>query len=188
MKILFLDVDGVLNQADDFYIYTTPAAHMFFPKIVDMNKVSMLNFLLTELNKFEPVKIVVSSAWRKDAYNLEEFVELTGIGIEFFHEDWRTDTLGHSDGGTGPRPQEVQEWLDKHPQATEWLALDDLPFAFPEANFIKTDGLLGVTFENFEELLRRWGYQLDYQPKEAFTGWAKYKAAWVVNKTPVLVA
>lgn len=184
MKVFFIDVDGVFNQCDDFYIYTMPAPHQYHPHIVDMNKVAMFNFVVERINTFEELKIVVSSAWRNAFDSAEEFSLITGIALEYIHDDWRTCFIGRSKERV--RHLEVEQWLRDHPECTDWQAFDDLPFDFPETNFIKTQGLLGLEMELLEEACRRIGYKLDYYPDlesaDEANRWLKFRNGWQITK------
>lgn len=186
MKVIFIDVDGVFNSCDDMNIYTMPAPHQYYPHIVDMNKVAMFNFVVERLNEFEPFRVVVSSAWRNVFHRSEEFSVITGIANELIHDDWRTEFIGRS--ADRVRHLEVDKWLNEHPDTLAWITFDDLPFDFPEANFIKTQGLLGLEFEHLEEMCRRFGYKLDYAPERPYfmddapTEWVKFRNGWKVTK------
>lgn len=183
MRVFFVDVDGVFNSCDASYIYTMPAPHMYHPHIVDMNKVAMFNFVVEKLNEFETVRIVVSSAWRNVFDSAEDFSLITGIALEYIHDDWRTCFIGTSSENV--RHLEVEQWLRDNPDVESWIAFDDLPFLYPAVNFIKTQGLLGLEMEHLEEACRRFGYKLDYRPDMDANDpnkWLKFRNGWTVDK------
>lgn len=183
MKIFFTDVDGVLNRADDAFTYTTPAPWMLGANIVDLNKIALYNFTLDELNKHEPVKIVVSSAWRKWHDDAEDFSKSTGIHVHHIHEDWRTPVYGSS--ADRVRHKEVAEWLKHHRDVKDWIAFDDLNFAFPRKNFVRTKGTNGLTQADLEDALQRWGYEFNYRNDK--TRSHHLEPLWTIKKTKTLV-
>ena len=74
------------------------------------------------------VKIVVSSAWR-DAEKITKDKLAEGGLIEHLHADWKTKEL-RSRQAYSDRPEEVAEWLSRHPEITSYRILDDDPWAW----------------------------------------------------------
>ena len=103
MKIIFLDVDGVI---------TSPRVGW---RRFDIFAVQFLNWLCREID----AKIVISSTWRYN-HPKEEFEQF----FTAIHEDWRTDT-DLLRNGTNCRGDEIQLWLNNHPEVTQYIILDD---------------------------------------------------------------
>lgn len=117
MKIIFLDVDGVLNCSNS----KTRSPSGFIG--VDDEKV----LTLREIVRQTGAKIVLTSTWKKgwspdrdlqspDARYLSS--KLFRKGLIIFD---KTDDLGDPElRGTG-----IVRWLQAHPPVTSWLVLDD---------------------------------------------------------------
>jgi hypothetical protein len=113
MKVIFLDIDGVLNvycQDRDEY------GCIFHDHLVDN-----LKWVVEQTG----AKIVVSSTWRlsgeKSIMDMWNFRNLPGevIGI--------TPNLTYGPGLRThvPRGEEIQMWLDEHPEVTNYVIFDD---------------------------------------------------------------
>lgn len=114
MKVIFLDVDGVLN--DQTWL------HLFMESEIDETRVARL----AEIVKATDAKIVLSSSWRvlmdePDEIGMriwDDFVDkLRKFGLEIYD---RTPVIGMD------RPLEIKTWLDKHKgQIDTFISLDD---------------------------------------------------------------
>lgn len=130
MKILFLDVDGVLNCADYFNTRKTPRD--LRPRDIDPERVLILHRILEATG----AKVVVSSSWRFGEESLKDVYESVSP-----HETIGTTPkhARHED-----RHAEIQEWIDLHGAAlniTRYAILDDdacAGFGHGE-NFFKTE-------------------------------------------------
>jgi hypothetical protein len=87
--------------------------------------------------------IVISSAWCEHA--LPAFAE-NGFNPAWLHEDTFTPKQP-----TSVRCDEVQGWLDRHPEVTHWAAFDDLPT--PEPGGILVDFDNGISLAQFQQAL-----------------------------------
>lgn len=122
MKVLFLDIDGVLNSADwyghrphkflkdnpeesDWECELDPAALALFKKLVHDNP---------------DLQIVISSTWRLN-YELDEFKRRFAqmFTIEPSRVIDKTPRLGSIRG------LEIQDWLNRNPQVTKFAIIDD---------------------------------------------------------------
>ena len=104
MKVIFLDVDGVLNCASDF------------TRIKHENGLCLSQVKIDRLytiQKATGASIVLSSTWRlhQDAM---EYLKLRKV--EFLDT---TPFLMRQRG------HEIESWLKKHPEATDYIILDD---------------------------------------------------------------
>jgi HAD domain in Swiss Army Knife RNA repair proteins len=103
MKIIFLDIDGVLNCK------TTPNPRNF-PYIVDKKLLVRLHRLLYK----SKAKVVLSSTWRYDP-----------VGV-FAAKHWGIPFIDVTpDIPRRPRRDEILAWLKKHPDVKRFAVIDD---------------------------------------------------------------
>lgn len=103
MKIIFLDIDGVLNCNN------TPNPRNF-PYVVDKKLVARLKKLLDRTG----AKVVLTSSWRLDP-----------IGV-FAAKHWDVPFMDVSpDMPKRTRRDEVLTWLSKHPNVSRYAIIDD---------------------------------------------------------------
>jgi hypothetical protein len=73
--------------------------------------------------EFDP-NYVLSTSWTRflDRESMHLIMMQTGLNFvaEALHSDWETDKAAES-----TRAQQIANWLDDHPEVTEWLVLDD---------------------------------------------------------------
>ena len=122
MKILFLDLDGVIctNSSYGRGMDNKWGAYMF-----DIKCVSVLNFILQETG----AEIILSSDWRHQ-YTLQEMREIFvhnnvirgPIGFTPFSKTYLADNL------EGGRSDEILLWIKTHAWKNDikWVAVDDL--------------------------------------------------------------
>jgi hypothetical protein len=120
MKVLFTDIDGVLNCRKT----SNPRK---LPYIVDKGLLKRF----TDLVRATDVTVVLSSTWRYDPAGL---FSAKYWGIPF--QDVLPDMPGR------PRRDEVTSWLSEHPNVTRYAVLDDqddeldgLPLFQPSARY-----------------------------------------------------
>src|SRR5207248_10437242 len=103
MKVIFLDIDGVLNCKQ------TPNPRRF-PFIVD----PMLLKRLSELLKLTDAQVVLTSNWRYDPAGM---FSANHYGIPFI------DTT--PDLPNEPRRNPILDWLRRHPDVERFIVIDD---------------------------------------------------------------
>jgi hypothetical protein len=125
-KVLFLDCDGVLNDQNDMKV--TGDNRPYF--VLNHDKLDHLNNIISKTN----CKIVLSSSWRMMDGGVET---LEKFGIKIFDK-----TLSLSK----PRGYEIQEWLDRNPDVTNYAILDDDGdmLIHQRLHFVQTDYLVGL--------------------------------------------
>lgn len=132
MKILFLDIDGVVNCA------TTMQRHRGFIGIDPV-----MAFMVGKIQLDTGCEVVLSSTWRLDERSRAEVRKQVVKFIDC------TPNHRHETNRGG----EIQAWLDAHPEVTKYAILDDdsdmLPSQIP--NFFKTSWQTGIT----EEIARK---------------------------------
>ena len=145
MKVLFLDVDGVLNSLEDGYSIDleTEVYWQRLKKILDATQ----------------AKIVLSSSWRigfnpnKDGMSKTLVEKLDAIGA---HIHDMTPILHNADKKRG---DEIREWLQQHPDVDKFAILDDDQDMreYTKTHLVKTNtkiGLQDCDVEKAIELLR----------------------------------
>lgn len=139
MKIVFLDVDGVICTerscaSDDSRL-----------EVFDLVGIRLVERLL----KDSGAKLVMSSSWRLD-YTREGMEEiLTKNGMTYFpwHDDWKTPT-----DPKGHRGREIQAWLDVHKTTViNYLILDDERLMLPNQKsfHVKTSWRDGISYTDY---------------------------------------
>ncbi len=138
-RVVFLDVDGVLNN------YTTRQVLPAGGIGIDPVNVTNLNELIDRVN----VDIVLSSTWRL-SYSLSSFNRLLER-MGFKGQVWeRTIEIMAAYN----RGEEIQEWLDRHPEVTQFVILDDdNDMAHLIDHLVQTDAKVGLTMEDVEKAL-----------------------------------
>lgn len=139
MNILFLDVDGVLTSARTGWMNW------------DIYAVNYLRYICRNAN----IKIVISSTWRHNR-NRQFFVDI--FGEELIHEDWRT-ICDLNDFTLNCRGDEIQNWLDNHPETTKYMILDDdSDMLEHQKQFLfLTDSYNGIIYKDKEKIGNFWG-------------------------------
>lgn len=125
MKVIFLDIDGVLNVFNDG---SDALGHLFNIDYVNN---------LKKLVEVTQAKIVVSSNWK---HLLVKINDERGYGLEI--HDKTPDLYDISDPLL--RSKEIDAWLVKHPETEKYVILDDMQqFDKHHQNcFVKTSGNL----------------------------------------------
>lgn len=134
MKIIFLDIDGVLNhnawyKSDDYY------NNNFKDPDLDPNIIKMLNEVT---NKYD-IKIVISSSWKIDTYCIER---LRKAGLENVI-DCTPNLIFNIPIDIYYRGMEINQYLQEHPEVDKYLILDDI--------------------SDFDSEQLRYFYKIDYQ-------------------------
>jgi len=141
-KILFLDIDGVLNS-EEFYKneFKTGDRKSRF----DSSAISIIKKIIQEYS----LEIVISSTWRFGAIDLLMNELQKNNLIQYVHNDWYTPVIHPAHRGT-----EIKYWLDLHPDVTEYLIIDDDENILEEQknNFVKTCIQKGLRSEHYNRV------------------------------------
>jgi len=139
LKIIFLDIDGVLNSKSYYKTVerTKKDWNRFNPLAVEM-----IRRLIEEFD----ASIVISSTWR---YGLVKELknELIKSGlVKYLHKDWKTPQTYPSHRG-----EEINLWLDNHPEVIDYVIIDDDENILEEQKnwFIRTNIKEGMTEEHY---------------------------------------
>lgn len=156
MKIIFLDIDGVLNSRK--YFVETHKGNLVCHKVYDytkeedLSKLQMLKIdfyklqLLKEIIRETDAKIVITSAWR----NLKEwpFIEeiLIQKGLPIIGVTSSFDSRGN----------EIRDYLRNHDEIDNFIIIDDdifWDFFELENSLVKTNYDYGLTCEQVYEAI-----------------------------------
>jgi hypothetical protein len=144
-KVLFLDIDGVLNghrlQENN---YCT----------IEPELVKRLNLILKSV---PDLQIVISSAWRYLISN--RYMTLKGFEVMMLTHGLISHgrIVGHTRNDTEASEYRISQIMDyvKEHNVKKWLAIDDLDIdIIPHPNHVKTDGFIGIQDEHVETIIR----------------------------------
>lgn len=136
MKVVFLDIDGVLNNRKSL---TAAATNGIFPTgnatfhTVDPECVARLRKLIETTG----ASIVVSSTWRMFMDEVHRALEWCG---------WKDAPIIGRTGNFGSRGIEIDTWLKHNPDVTQYVILDDDSFDIHQkTHLVKTMHEAGLT-------------------------------------------
>lgn len=138
MKVIFLDIDGVLNSVE--WLNRYPEVRL--RDQVDPEAVAVLNNIIDKTG----AKVVISSSWRI-------FHSLNFIKQVLENSGFRGEIVGKTPGGGGVRGPQIQEWLDNNP-VESFVILDDsadMEHLLPK--LVRTDCQYGLQEKHVEEAL-----------------------------------
>lgn len=122
MKVIFLDIDGVLNS-NDFVCsqrFEAKADKGFPDSHLDENAIARINKLCEETG----AKIVLSSTWRS-IDNVLEVLKRNGLKADIVDKTPNLDRKLESGLWTSKiRGDEIQAWLDEN-ECEQYLIIDD---------------------------------------------------------------
>ena len=151
-KVLFLDVDGVLNHA------RCKARLPHDPRFrgIMRKKVEILNRILEQTD----AAIVLSSSWRKPNNEREKKFLLEKGGIHDIKRRYLGDTPilqpQHLSEVDAPREDEIAAWIKEHDFQGRFAIVDDLPDMGPlTKHFFRTSDVTGLTDEVADRMIAR---------------------------------
>jgi len=165
MKIIMLDIDGVVNsyqssywyrkmlghEEDDWVNYKTEDTGEFNTYEKQLCPLACGN--LRQLLEYHPdARIVISSTWRRGR-EIDWFNRLFKH-FKIFEED---KVIGKTPSMNTDRGFEIKHWLDNHTDLIikEFVILDDDGDMGPYCgtkNFVQTDGRVGFDYRKMEEV------------------------------------
>lgn len=146
MKVLFLDIDGVLNSV------RSCTALGGFPHDFSDDHMRMFDMvaigLIRRLCRIAGLSVVLSSTWRVQYGPKEVSARLDLPVID------RTPV--HSKGGRG---LEIAAWLNAHPEVDAYAIVDDDGDMMPQqkGRFVQTSHDDGLTLLDYQRLLALFG-------------------------------
>jgi hypothetical protein len=142
MKVLFLDIDGVLNSAKTCCAFGGYPFTMDHIGAFDQAAIRLIQRLCDQ-----GVQVVLSSSWRNDK-DWETYGPGLGLPI-----------IDRTPSSMGPRGSEIKQWLDAHPEVEQYAIVDDDRDMLAEQlpRFVKTNGEEGLTFADYRKLCELFG-------------------------------
>ena len=140
MRVIFLDVDGVLNS--------TKTIKKFGFDFIDPFLVALVARIVRETE----AKIVLSSTWRLESKD-KELVDqaLAQHGLELIGQTPHIQRP-FEEGNWVRRHEEIQAWLDENP-TSKFAIIDDDGDAMIEGSFFQTEEDRGLTVQIAEAII-----------------------------------
>lgn len=173
MKVVFLDIDGVLNTGKNYSEYLAAMSEsekrvglrrplqLHVELLFDKDNVGALNAIIEQTH----AKIVVSSSWRcyydgKGANppfeKLVDTLKRVGVGGEIIGKT--PSLLPPKMSMSVYRGNEIQAWLDGHKRVSKFVILDDdNDMVHLTPALVKTDGGLGLTLRDASRAIDKLG-------------------------------
>lgn len=163
IKLLFLDIDGVLNSNKyfqhpqyreecnaldlrDYYgeevLELAPYLHM------DPSAIKLLNSIIDQTGAY----VILSSAWRRfnPILQINQWLQMRGATFDLLDQTPQFKTIV-------PRGHEVKSFLDSFKQSvSSFVIIDDLPhrdFKSFRKQFVQTDPNVGLTLQDVEKII-----------------------------------
>lgn len=149
MKVIFLDIDGVVNTLK---IYKTPPRRLkryliykdnFYFDMPNKGRVSNLDAItwLELICRQHNASIVISSTWRIDFQGVIDALRNAGLSKDI-------QIIGRTGAVRNSRGEEIQEYLDKHPEITEYIIIDDdSDMGNLTSHLVQTNTWAGITMK-----------------------------------------
>lgn len=161
MRVIFLDIDGVLNSHRSAIAYCSVLMRKLDPVAVSM---------LYRIVKYAPADLVISSTWRMD----RDYLPLVWGCLREAGFPWdgdkcpiigktTTEHKGITDDDEYPgintgRGDQIKQWLDENPEYDDYIILDDDSDMRPDQldRFINIDGKVGLGYNDFRKIGELW--------------------------------
>ena len=154
VRVIFLDIDGVLNSN---FRNENQQTEISDGRLIDIEKIRLLSTLVKNTN----AKIILHSGWkfwfdsalhplRKEAENLKKLLGQEDLMIEDVTPDYSTEEIRKSKKFSLVKASEILAWLDEHKAVDKWIVIDDLDLHNPEieTHQLKTDPHIGLTSDD----------------------------------------
>jgi len=166
MRVIFLDIDGVLNSAETFKIdhenRGTPECKGCCGKLFSKEAVETLKYIL---DYSKDIQIVISSTWRlhewRETYDV--FLD-NGINIGSRWHDITPVVYNYTDRPDSEvrRGLEIQKWLDDNEDdnITDFVIIDDdSDMAHLMDHLVKTQWETGLLKKHIPMILEKLGFK-----------------------------
>jgi hypothetical protein len=137
MKVIFLDIDGVLNSAETM----KEGIHL------DNKKVVLLNNIIKETG----AKVVISSSWRIGSTVKEIQKQLRLAGLRKY-----PNIIGFTPNPkTGFRGDDIERWLQDNKEVTQYVIVDDGSdfFDYQKDYLVQTEWEVGLNWFFADQML-----------------------------------
>ena len=156
-RVLFLDIDGVLNS--NFW-NDSHQREISDGTLIDEEKVKMLAPLVKRTN----AKIILHSGWRiwfdaelkplrTEAKRLIDIFAKEGLSIDGLTPDLTTEEIRRSKKFSLVKAEEILLWLKTNDDVAGWVVLDDLDLHNTqiEQHQVKPNPKIGLTIEDIKK-------------------------------------
>jgi hypothetical protein len=154
VKILFLDIDGVLNSLMWYKAREDNRPHhSYFERYIDEIDPHAIKLLSDFIGKYSDLKVVISSSWRilhtnEEIQNVFDTVlphnniDIIGATIQLRRSHCRGD--------------EIKEWLSRHKDVRNYVIMDDDGDMLSEQmkNFVNTNWSTGLLLPHIRKAQR----------------------------------
>lgn len=154
MKVIFLDIDGVLNSEEFFNRNQN--------EMIDRNNVDILKNIIYKTGAV----IVISSGWKlwfddnmmpKDGDSQCLYDILCEFNIKLFDKtpDFSTEEIRTKKTFSHVKSKEIIAWLSEHKNVDKYVVLDDLDLKNEEINshLVRTNAQVGITEDDAKSVL-----------------------------------
>lgn len=150
MKVLFLDIDGVLNSWRTSLAFGGMPFNIIGADRAKFDEVAVR--LIAAICKRAGASIVLSSSWRQEDY-WDRIGDALGLPI--------VDRTPQVFGAT--RGDEIAMWLGGHPEVIRYAILDDMADAGEghDDRFVRTSMKEGFTYANAEKVAELLGIRIN---------------------------
>jgi hypothetical protein len=151
MKVIFLDIDGVINS--NFWV-ESHQQEVSNGTLIDKEKIELVAKIV---NKTEAV-LVMHSGWRfwfdnnmqpirKEAQNLIDLLLDSGLSIYAMTPDLTTEEIRKTKMFSKVKASEIFLWLKENPDVDKWIVLDDLDLHNDDLAIrqVRTNAEVGLT-------------------------------------------
>lgn len=140
MKVIFLDIDGVLNSTDNQeHKIVNNLEKPFLGVDREFCPIAMLN--LKKIIYTTNARVVISSCWRlhpEDILTICKNFSRVGLNVNYI--------VGFTPVSSEGRAKEISLYLEKHSFITNFVILDDdMDVSVFELNFVKVDTREGLS-------------------------------------------
>ena len=159
-KVLFLDIDGVLNS--NFW-NNSHQKEISDGTLIDEEKIKLLAVLVKETG----AEIILHSGWRfwfnaelkplcTEAVKLAELLKKENLYINGVTPDLTTEEIRKTKKFSLVKADEILLWISLHNNVTGWVVLDDLDLHNDQIkrHQVKTDQIVGLTPENVKQAVK----------------------------------
>lgn len=153
-KVIFLDIDGVLNSS---FWNDTHQMEISDGTLIDRKKVKLLSKLVQRTG----AEIVLHSGWkywfdtdltplRAESEKLQTLLLEKGLHISSVTPDYATEEIKRTKKFSLIKAKEILAYIEEHPEVQQWFVIDDLDLhdAEVEQHQLRTDPQVGLTAED----------------------------------------
>ena len=160
MKVIFLDIDGVINSGDNMRaLHRLKVNHGIgdsfdlYGQLFDDRCVNYLDLIVRETG----AKIVISSTWRRGGLlkmqRMWDARGLPGEVIDITPQSACSEMVERYYQPGADRGYEIQQWLDEHPEVEAYVILDDDSDMLHHQPFVKCGNYYGINFDVMKEAI-----------------------------------